>query len=237
VAPPQATRLACRLARRRHQPGPPGSVRGALGRGETGGELPPGSGRRTNRPPGPHQPPPATGADRVGVPCRGPRVRPPPIHITQLQTRDLDRPQAQPRDQHHDREVANANQAAAVATVEQPLDLRGRHSGRRQRGQTPPTNWRHGRPQRQRCNALHIQEPQDRAQLSHPPLDRSSRDATALPQQERVNVHPAQRSGLEHLIDRRLFLQEAASGVLVAPHRGRGQTTLLDQPGPVLPEQ
>lgn len=42
----------------------------------------------------------------------------PPVHITQLQTRDLDRPQAQPRDQRHDREVADANGAAAVTAVE-----------------------------------------------------------------------------------------------------------------------
>ena len=49
----------------------------------------------------------------------------PPVHIAQLQTRDLDRAQAQPRDQRHDREVADTDRAAAVAAVEQTLDVRG----------------------------------------------------------------------------------------------------------------
>jgi hypothetical protein len=130
----------------------------------------------------------------------------PPVHIVQLQARDLDRAQAQPRDQRHDREVADANRAAAVTAVEHPLDVRGGHGGRRQGGQPPPTDWRHGRPERQRCDALQIQESQDRAELRHPPLGRPGRDATTLPQQEGVDVHPGQRGRLEHPIGRRLFL-------------------------------
>jgi hypothetical protein len=161
----------------------------------------------------------------------------PPVHIAQLQPRDLDRPQAQPRDQHHDREVPDTDRAAAITAVEQPLHVRRAHRGRRQRGQPPPTDRGHRRPERQRGEALQVQEPQDRAQLRHPSLGRPRRDATALPQQEHVDVHPGQRCGLEPLIDRRLFLQETARGVLVAPHRGRGQAPLPEQPGPIPPEQ
>ena len=161
----------------------------------------------------------------------------PPVHIVQLQARDLDRAQAQPRDQRHDREVADANRAAAVTAVEHPLDVGGGHGGRRQGSETPPTNWRHGRPERQRCDALQIQESQDRAQLRHPPLGRPGRDATTLPQQEGVDVHPGQRGRLEHPSGRRLFLQEAACGVLVTQHRHRGQATFPDHPAPVLPQQ
>jgi hypothetical protein len=39
----------------------------------------------------------------------------PPVHVAQLQAGDFDRPQAQPRDQHHDREVADADVAAALS--------------------------------------------------------------------------------------------------------------------------
>jgi hypothetical protein len=161
----------------------------------------------------------------------------PPVHIPQLQTRDLDRPQTQPRDQHHDREVPDADRAAAVAAVEQPLDVRDRQRGRRQRGEPPSTHRRHRRPERQRGEAFHVQESQDRAQLSHPSLGRPRRDTAALAEQERVDIHPGQPGGLEPLLRRRLFLQETARGVPVAQHRGRGQAALLAQPGPIPPQQ
>ena len=89
---------------------------------------------------------------------------------------------------------------AAVAAVEQPLDVRGGHRGRRQGGETPPTDRRHRRSQRRRGEALQMQEPQDRPQLSHPPLGRPSRDTTALPQQEGVDIRPGQRRGREPLL-------------------------------------
>ena len=41
----------------------------------------------------------------------------PPVHVGKLQAGDLDRAQTQPRDQQHDREVADADVAAAIDAV------------------------------------------------------------------------------------------------------------------------
>ena len=102
----------------------------------------------------------------------------PPVHVAQLQARHFDRPQTQPRDEHHDREVADADGTAAVDAVQQPLDLRGRHGRRRQAGEPPPTHWRHRSPQPQRCDALQIKESQDGAEFSYPPFGRPGRHRT-----------------------------------------------------------
>jgi len=62
-----------------------------------------------------------------------------PVHITELQAGHLDRAQAQPREQHHDCEVPASDSAAAVAAVQQPLDLGGRQRWWRQGGPPPAT--------------------------------------------------------------------------------------------------
>lgn len=93
-----------------------------------------------------------------------------PIHIPELQAGHLDRAKAQPREQHHDCEVPASDSAAAVAALQQPLDLGGRQRWWRQGGQPPATHRRHGRTEPQRRDTLQVQESQHRAQLSDPPL-------------------------------------------------------------------
>lgn len=66
---------------------------------------------------------------------------------------------------------------------------------------------------------------------------KAARNPTALPKQEGVDVHTGQSRRREGLTNGRLFLQEAAYGVLVPQHRHRRQAPLLDHPAPVLPEQ
>ena len=125
---------------------------------------------------------------------------------------------------------------AAVAAVEQQLDIGGTHGGW-QRGQAPSTDRRHRRPELQPGETLQVQEPQDRAQLGHPPLGRPGRNPTALADQERVDVLPGQRRRIEDLPVGCLLGQEAACGVLIAQHRGRSQIAFLDHPGSVPREQ
>ncbi|KGN41857.1 hypothetical protein N801_04025 [Knoellia aerolata DSM 18566] len=60
----------------------------------------------------------------------------------QFQPCDLDRAQPQPGEEDDDREVADPDVGAAVATLQQALDRVVGHRGRRQGRQTPPADRR-----------------------------------------------------------------------------------------------
>lgn len=51
----------------------------------------------------------------------------PPVHVSQFEAPHLDGPQTQTRDKHHDGEVADTDVGSSVATVQQRLDIGGRH--------------------------------------------------------------------------------------------------------------
>ena len=53
----------------------------------------------------------------------------PPVHVVPFQARHFDRAQAEPGNKCEDREVPNAQRSAAIAPVEQSLDVRGTGAG------------------------------------------------------------------------------------------------------------
>ena len=207
VAPRVAGRLACRPVRRRHRPGPPGSARGVLGRSGTDGGLPPGCGRGTGRRPGPHRPRPAAAAGPGGRAL--PRTTSSPARqSTSSSCRRATSIERRPSraTSSDDREVADADTGLPRSQLSSTTGRRAAAivGGGRVASRQPPTGGT-AVPEPQRCDALQIQESQDRAQLGDPPLRRPGRDPTTFPQQERVHVRPGQTRRLEDPSRRRLL--------------------------------
>jgi hypothetical protein len=152
-----------------------------------------------------------------------------PVHVVQLQARDLDRAQPEPRHQDHDREVAGSDRGGPVAAIQQRRDIR-RGQRRRYAGVVPAGDRRHRRRQRQRRQALQIQSPQQRTQLRNTALRRAHAAAGAFGKQEPAHLDAGQARDIHRTGAKGLLLQEPAGGVLVTQHRRRRQVTIVDQP-------
>ena len=149
-----------------------------------------------------------------------------PVHVIELQCRDLTAAQPEPRQQHQDREVAPASCGVAVTAREQHADL----VAGKPAGQTLPSlaHRRHRVRQRHRDPALDVQKPQQRPQRAHHQLGRPLSALACLAQHERVNL-PTGQAG--QILGHRLgaLPEKQARDRLIHPYGARRHPALQKQ--------
>ena len=155
----------------------------------------------------------------------------PPADVAQVQGGDLPGPQAQPRQQHQDREVAAAGRAVPVAAAHQPGQVR-RADRTGQRRELPARRRRHRAGQRRADLPVQVKEPQQRPQPRHRRLRRRHAAPGALAADEPRHARGGQNLRASAITQGRPG-QEPAGYPRITADTVPGQAPL---PGQVLPE-
>ena len=160
----------------------------------------------------------------------------PPIDVARAQSRAISiRPQPEPGEEHHHRQIAARRQGQPIAPPQAAAQYQPAASWRDQG--LPPSSDLRGRLRHRPARApMDVQEPQQRPQLgdlslrcpdAHPPALTHQELATPAPSGRRPRARPPARHGG----------QEPACERLIAQHRHRRQPTLHDQPLPIFVDQ
>jgi hypothetical protein len=158
------------------------------------------------------------------------------VQIIELKPGHLDRAHTQPREQHHDREVARADQLRAVARRQQPADI-GAIKPHRNASVSPTGHRRHRIRQAGARQAADMQKAQQRSQLDDATLDRPHAQARRLPRQEPRHNRAGETRHPQHVLRRASLAKEPPRQRLPANHRRRRQPPLEQQPHAVVGEQ